>query len=457
MKKLILCILLLLPCFVQAADPAWITTGVIDEYRNSKYLTALGDGTSLEDARKSAYARLAEQIKVNISSESDIFKEYRSTLESSSQQENVNIRISTSVNLENIEGVKIVDQYFQTESNTHYAFAVLNKLKTATNLLFAIEEDLAQIRAQHKEVVKSINSGQVSEGIKNLTQLTHLFEKVTADLELHKLFADPSTASLSKSNVLDLVKEVDNSLKTILSRVQVLAFNAEKSGSPELGVDEAYQLAFSYQGQPLKQVPVKIIPDVKGFNIEANDTTDKQGGLNVKIRSFPYSGREFNRVKVQLDLYEDLFAGRSPSTDLIVLQTKKSNVTIQLSISIDEGYGQLGDIVDNGLSNILSEQNYNVISHTNSSATQADYILQVKGNVVPSPGINGLFFTRIDGVINIVSGKSNRVLKVLKIKKEATKAGGLSEAMASEKSAHMIASSVEDELLATLEANLGRN
>lgn len=457
MKKLFLFILLLLPCVIQAADPAWITTGVIDEYRNSKYLTALGDGTSLEDARKSAYARLAEQIKVNISSESDIFKEYRSTLESSSQQENVNIRISTSVNLENIEGIKIVDQYFQTESNTHYAFAVLNKLKTATNLLFGIEEDLAQIRAQHEEAVKSINSGQVSEGIKNLTQLTHIFAKVTADLELHKLFADPSTASLSKSNVLDLIKEVDNSLKTILARVQVLAFNAQKSGSPELGVDEPYQLAFSYQGQPLQRVPVQIIPDVAGFNIEASDTTDKQGGLIVKVRSFPYSGREFNRVKVQLDLYEDLFAGRSPSADLIVLQTQKSNVTIQLSTSIGGADAQLEDIVDNGLANMLSEQNYNVITGGNNSTAQADYMLQVEGNVIASPGINGLYFTRIDGVINIVSGKSNRVLKTLKIEKEATKAGGLSEAMASEKSAHLVANSVEDVLLDTLEANLGRN
>ncbi len=457
MNKLFVCLLWLLPCVIQAADPAWISTGVIDEYRNSKYLTALGDGESLEDARKSAYARLAEQIKVNISSESDIFKEYRSTQESSSQQENVNIRISTSVNLEDIKGVKIVDQYFQSASNTHYAFAVLNKLKTAANLLFGIEEDLAQIRAQHKEALDLVNKGQVSEGIKNLIQLTHLFEKVTADLELHKLFADPSTASLSRSNVLDLVKEIDYSLKTILGRVQVLAFNAEKSGSPELGVEEPYQLAFSYQGKPLKQVPVQIIPDAEGFSIEAGDTTDKQGGLNVKVRSFPYSGREFNRIKVQLDLYEDLFAGRSPSTDLIVIQTQKSNVTIQLSTSIDGGYGQIGDIVDNGLANILSEQNYNVITGGNNSATQVDYILQVKANVVPSPGINGLYFTRIDGVINIISGKSNRVLKTLKIEKEATKAGGLSEAMASEKSAHLFASSVEDELLDTLEANLGRN
>jgi hypothetical protein len=457
MKKLFLSIMFLLPCVIQAAEPDWITTGVIDEYRNSRYLTALGDGDSLEDARKSAYARLAEQIKVNISSESDIFKEYRSTQESSSQQENVNIRISTSVELENIKGIKIVDQYFQSASKTHYAFAVLNKLKTATNLLFGIEEDLARIREQHKEALGLINKGQVSEGIKNLIQSTQKFAKVSADLELHKLFADPSNASLAKSNVLDLIKEIDGSLRTIFGRVQVLAFNAEKSGSPELGVDEPYQLAFSYQGQPLKQVPVKITPDVEGFNIEANDTTDSRGNLSVKVRSYPYSGREFNRIKVQLDLYDDLFEGRSPSTDLIVMQTQKSNVSIQLSTTIDGSNTQLAEIVDNGLANMLSEQNYIVISDANTGSIQPDYVLQVNASTISSPGINGLFFSRIDGVIKIISGKSNRVLKTLKIDREATKAGGLTGAMASEKSAHRVAKSIEDELLVTLEANLGRD
>lgn len=457
MRKIFLCLLLLLPCVIQASDPAWITTGVIDEYRNSRYLTALGDGASVEDARKSAYARLAEQIKVNISSESEIFKEYRSTQESSSQQENVNIRISTSVQLDDLKDVKIVDQYFQSASNTHYAFAVLNKLKTATSLLFGIEEGLAEIRNQHKEALDLINKGQVSEGIKNLLQATHLFAKVSADVELHKLFADPSNVSLAKSNVLELIKQVDDSLKTILARVQLLAFNAEKSGSPELGVDEPFQLAISYQGQPLKQLPIKLIPDVDGFNIEANATTDNQGNLSVKVRSYPYSGREYNRIKVQLDVYDALFAGRSPYADLIVMQTQKSNVSIQLAISVNDADPALAEIIDNGLTHILSEQNYNVISDANSASAKPDYVLQLDASVISSPGINGLYFTRLDGVINLISGKSNRVLKALKIDREATKAGGLTDQMASEKSAHKVAESLQEVLLETLEANLGRD
>lgn len=457
MKKLILCILLLSSFSLQASDPDWINSGVIDEYRNSKYLTAVGDGDSIEDARKSAYSRLAEQLKVSIASESNIFKEYRSTQDSSSQQENVNINITTSVNLENLEGIKIVDQYFQEKTKTHYAFAVLNKLKSASKLLFAIEEELGIIRKQHTDALDSIGKGQVSEGIKELSKLTYGFETISADLDLHRLFADPSTASMIKTNVLDLVNEVDDSLKKTLGKVQILAYNAEKSGSPELGVAEPYQVAFSYQGQPLKQVPVKIIPDVEGFNLETDDVTNRNGELSVKVRSFPYSGREFNRLKVELDLYQALFSGRSPSAELVVILTQKNNVSIQLYSSISGADGQLSEIAENGLSNILSDQNYNVITSQNSAGDQADYILQLEGRVIESPGINGLYFTRIDGILNIKSGKSNRVLKTLKLDREATKAGGLNPSMAAEKSAHLLAKSLQDVLLETLEANLGRD
>jgi hypothetical protein len=456
MKKLFIFIMLLLPCTLQAADPAWITSGVIEKYRSPGYLTALGDGNSLEDARKSAYARLAEQIKVNISSESDIVKEYRSTQDSSSQKENVNIRISTSVNLENLEGVKIVDQYFQADSKTHYAFAVLNKVKTASNILFAIEEKLAQIRSDHTEALSLLNKGQTSEGVRKLAQLTQQFAEVAEDMELHKLFADPSTVSMTKSNVLELVKQVDESLKSVLGSVQVLAYNAEKSGSPELGVDEPYQVAFSYRGQPLVQVPIQVTPDVEGFNIETSEKTDSKGEVEIRVRSFPYSDREFNRINVALDLYQDLFAERAPGAQLVVMLTQKSNVSIKLSSEINGVQGSLSQIVDNDLSNMLSEQNYNVLTSENIARDSADYILEVKGKVIEAPGINGLFFTRIDGVINLISGKSNRVLKTLKIDREATKAGGLSPVMASEKSVHLLANSVEDALLETLESNLGR-
>jgi len=452
MKNLLVLILCFYSWPLQAADPAWIFSGMLDEYRGKQYLTALGDGTSLEDARKSAYSRLAEQIKVSISSESDIVKEYRSTQGSSSQQENVNIRISTSVNLDNLKGIKIAEQYFQSSTGTHYAFAVLNKVKTATNLLFGIEEKLAQVKVQHQQAIDALGRGQAAEGIRKLLKTTHGFSDINADLELHRLFADPSTAELIRSSVLESIEEIDRSLQNILGRVQVLAYGAEKSGSPELGVDEPYQLAFSYQGQPLAKTPVSIIPDIEGFNIEAQSTTDRKGELFVKIRSFPYSGREFNRIKVQLDVYDELFGTRAPSADLVVLLTQKSNVAIRLQTSISGAGGQLDGIVADGMANMLSDENYNVLT----TQDAADYELQVRGSVIKSPGINGLYFTRIDGVVNLKSIKSGRVLKTLKIDREATKAGGLSADMAAEKSAHKLAKSIRDDLLQTLEANLGR-
>ena len=272
------------------------------------------------------------------------------------------------------------------------------------------------------------------------------------DLEFHKLFANPGSASLIKSDVLSLISEVDSTLQSVFGSVQVLAYSAEKSGSPELGVDDPYQVAFSYQGQPLSRLPVAVIPDEEGFNVDVAETTDSRGELMVQVRSFPYSGRQFNRIKVQLDVYAPLFSERAASADLIVMLTQKSNVSIALEAQI-AGADHLVGIAENGLANMLGDENYNVVG----SGQQADYLLRLRASVVPSPGVNGLYFARIDGALSLVSGKSNRLLKTLKIDREATKAGGLNENMAAEKSVHLLAKSLRDELLETLEANLGRD
>jgi hypothetical protein len=86
-----------------------------------------------------------------------------------------------------------------------------------------------------------------------------------------------------------------------------------------------------------------------------------------------------------------------------------------------------------------------------------DYIIEVRASVNELPGFNGMAFTKIGGVIMIKSGKSNRRLKTIKINKEATKAGALDHETASEKSAQMLGQAVREDLLETLEKNLGRN
>ena len=458
MKWTGMAVLLLASLPLLASDPAWIYGQGHEEYQGDRYLTALGEGSTSEDARKNAFSRLAEQLKVSIASESNIVKDYQSSADQFQQSENVNIQIQTRVDLENIEGIKIVSRHHKPDSDTYYAFAVLDKVKNATDLAFRIEGQFAQVRDQLQQARDRINAGRVSEGFNALIQAGNKLEPIAQDIELHKLFARSGANSLLRDNALQLLGEVDQYLAKVFRQVSVTpAGDNRKAGSPEVGVSDPFRVRFSYAGSALQRVPATVITDMQGATLDHDDTTSSDGSLVVHVRSFPYTGKQENKLRVKLGINDELFLNKSPYTELVVLLSQKQNVSVQLKTRVKSpSHDYLDVVINEGLASILSEQNYNVIDGDGGSSA-VDYVIEVRGSVADYPGFSGMNFAKISGVILIKSGRSGRTLKTLKIKSEATKAGALSSDSAAEKSAALLSRIVRDDLLDTLEKNLGRN
>ncbi len=453
-----LLILLLLGSSVQAADPKWIYGGDQGEYQADKYLTAIGEGGSSEDARKNAISRLAEQLKVSISSQSHITKEYQSTSENFSSNESMQVRIKTEVNLENIEGIRIANNYFQQSTNTYFAFAILDRVKNATRLGFEIESQFDNVRTKLGQVKALLAKGDHSEGIILLMNTSQLFEGITSNIELHQLFANAGVNSLLKDNVLSLISQFDSYLAEVFRQVRVSVVSGNhQAGSPELGVSEPYRINYTFNGKPLKQVPVNLVIEDVGTLIEADSNTNQQGELMVRVKSFPYSGNSENKIKAGLDFFDELFINASPFAELVILLSQKSEISIMLKSKISSPHNDfLYLTVNDGLSSVLSEHNYHVISEDD-SGSRPDYIIEVKAKAVDLPGFNGIAFTKMNGVVHIKSGKTNRKLKTIRIKPEATKAGALSSDIAGEKSTGLLVDAIKNELLNTLERNIGRD
>jgi hypothetical protein len=456
MKGLTILLLVFLSFTSQAQDPEWIYGKGHDEYRNSRYLTALGEGRSAEDARKNAYSTLAEQLQVNISSESSIVKEYRSVQDQFTQQESADIRIQTQVNLDNIEGIKIVSRYHKPSSNRYYAFAVLDKTKNANDLGGRIESLISAIRGKISGGKSEVSGGRAAQGVTMLVQAANDVEQLVQDVDLHRLFADSASNTRLRKNSLELIGDVDKALGEVLPQVYIQVNNGNsKQGSPELGVPEAFSLTFAHGGYALGPVPVRVETDMQSAIIDVDKTSGLDGNVSVRVRSMPYTGKAENRLRVKLDFNDQLFTNKSPYTDLTVLLSQKSEVSVVLNTDVkSNSHSYLDVVVNENLASILSEQNYHVLSD---GGGVADYIIEVRASVSELPGFSGMAFTKIGGVIMIKSGKTNRRLKTIKINKEATKAGALDHETASEKSAQLLGQAVREDLLETLEKNLGRN
>ena len=444
---------------IQAAEPGWINGAGLDSYRGERYLTATGEGASREDARKNAISRLAEQLKVSISSQSEINKKFQSSDDRASSSESMKIHINTQVDLEGLEGIKIVEQYYQPSSETYFAYAVLDRQKNATNLAFAIESQSEQIRAAEKEARRLIAAGKPADGLRKLLKASYLFSQIDRDISLHRLFAPAGMNSMLKSDRSALASEFEQYLSQVFQgvRVRVIGKN-QQPGSPELGVRDPFRVSFSYNGAALARVPVKVVAEDDGTLIDADTSTDGRGELAVRVRAFPYTGKAQNKITVQLDLDQSAINSRSPFAELFIQLSQKSEVTILLKSSIKNRFNEfLYLTVNDGLASVLSQQNYNVVTGDEGYAGNTDYVVSVQANATALPGYGGIQFVKFNGVVSVRSNKTGRTLKTIRINSEATKAGGLSVEAAAEKAASRLADAIRNDLLQTLEKSLGRD
>jgi hypothetical protein len=440
-----------------ASVPAWISSGNIAEYSNhQRYIVAIANGESLSVTEKLAFAKLAEQVKVDIAGQSEIAKGFRSSGDETTEYESIDVEVKSSVMLEGVEGIQIVARYLDTDSSQHYVFAVLDKFKTSNALAFQLDDLFRQVDRSESDVDQFFKSGNPSKGFRSLIKINELFKSIQSDLIMYQLFAEPDKKALENKRFLDRTRSHDLLLSKTFTGIRALVDNGDvKSGSSGLGVEEPFALSFKYDDQPIRFIPIKIDAEASGYQFDVDEATDGNGKLSVKIKSLPYTGSKVNLIKVGLALSNEIFNSFPPSADLTVILNQKSDTTIRLSTQFSDAiYLDFAPMVDTNLTQLLSEHDYNMAQPEEIS--KHDYVLNVRAKVSEYPGYGGLKFVKISGVVEIKSLKTNKLLKIVHIDSEATKAGGLSTYEAAEKSASLVADAVRDELLDTLESVIGR-
>ncbi|MBE9541623.1 MAG: LPP20 family lipoprotein, partial [Proteobacteria bacterium] len=97
--------------------PQWASIGKDLRYPNELYITASGESGSVENADKVAMVRIAEQIQVSIKSELTLYR--RATEKSGivESEKDMSMSIDTSVDVKDLDGLAIVDRYYDDRSN----------------------------------------------------------------------------------------------------------------------------------------------------------------------------------------------------------------------------------------------------------------------------------------------------------------------------------------------------
>ncbi len=135
-----------------ADQPEWVN-GESTHYSHKHYLTGVGSGLSVNDAKDRARADIAKQFEISVNERTSQSQEYTSNQsqgESSSSLKQRVTRDLLSYTSKTVEGIELVEQWYDSEKDFHYALAVLSRQK-------ATQQFRQQITELDKQLKQYIN------------------------------------------------------------------------------------------------------------------------------------------------------------------------------------------------------------------------------------------------------------------------------------------------------------
>ncbi len=138
--------------------PDWLT-GQSSRYPASAYLTGVGSGATVDDARDRARADLAKAFEVAITERASDERIFTRTTENGTSHQKLDEQIFRRLVTRasrSIEGIEIADAYLDPETGRHHALAVLSKQRAAEQL----HQKIAQLDQATAEQLRKAERAQ---------------------------------------------------------------------------------------------------------------------------------------------------------------------------------------------------------------------------------------------------------------------------------------------------------
>ena len=267
----------------------WVLGREHKHYAHARYLVGVGfSKENTVSASESARAEIAKNIRFKIAS---VMKDYISN--DGSFVESF-IQIETDALL---EGVEIVDGWYDAERKVYYSFAVV-KRKTV----------LATVQAQIDEVASnaSLTMEQADEFLKNgdvLKSLVYYYDgfnessKLLPYIRTYKsvsLFPELPPISSNIPSTIDFKEKV----QAIVGNIEVEKVKSSKYINGEV----SFAVVISYYGKPLRNLPIKFHGN--SYRFISRVLSDERGWCEVKTTSSKIlNDKNFAVVKAEVDLF----------------------------------------------------------------------------------------------------------------------------------------------------------
>ncbi len=279
---------------------SWTTSGELDKYPRSSYITALGRSVkSLDEARQNAIIAVKQQISVSVRSTLKQKKLEVSIDNDDASMSDFKKSAQLSVSGE-ITGVEIV-KTTQTDG-MYIALAALNKLKFSSHLMTTIVELNEGISQKVTQAKTDFKTQKISDAITRLLSAEadiDQFKEVRRLLSATTIITEVDQPAFSK---LDISLQVEKIIKSLELDVE-----SGQGQTISLGVTQSvpFVLAVSSTGKPVSGIGIQI-KDNRNKKV-LSSVSDSKGVVQFDIAALNQEPRSHSyTVSVDLDVASSL-------------------------------------------------------------------------------------------------------------------------------------------------------
>lgn len=407
--------------------PAWASTGKDIRYPDELFITSVGEGASMEISDKMAIIRIAEQIRVSIKSELNISQKESERAGIVESSRDLSLKIETSVDIKNLEGVSIVNRHHDKRGRITYSFATLDREKASFSLKKEINDIVSLANEYFETAERHRSKAEIAKAIPNYIRAIEEQKKSRPKARLlNAITKGDSNSSIVK--VVSLAQMEGQLIKVISNcRLEISGGNHQRGIFGEaLKVPIAVSARYDEAGRdyPIKGLPLKATITKGSGTIQDEISTGSTGIARTIVSRVNPSGIKNNIIEVKLNYPKLSTAQSGPKVNFTYLLPVKEDIKVNVRIK-ETNLGVKTDsaIIKPLVIKHLRDSGFNVLER---STGGADFTVKGKLKTSKKGQMGEIIFAISSGSATILDNKTGLIASKIKINSEDSKGAGLS-------------------------------
>lgn len=432
--------------------PSWASTGKDVRYPEELFITATGEGGSMETADKMSIIRVAEQIRISIKSELSLSQKASDRNGITESSRDLSHKIDTSVDIKNLEGISIVMRHHDRRNNIHYSFAALDRDKASSSLINKINSHLGLANEYFMTAERHRRNVEIGEAIPNYIKAAEEQRKTNPSLQLLNVIAPDagrSTLIKTESAAIMVGRLIELVSKCKLDKVSGNMQRGEFGEALQKPLEIIATYEHNGRNYPVQRLPVKFsIKDGSGM-LQEEVFTDFKGHAKTIVSRVNPSGIRNNIVEATFNFDEAAIPAKLPKTSFTYILPVKEDIKVKVTIGESNlGKKVIPPVVKPAIIRELKARGFNVLE---TKSGKSDFT--VKGEVKSSKKgeMGEIIFAISTGSVSILDNKTGLIAQEINISEADSKGGGLSLKAAGLNSLQMTGTAIGEKVAKEME------